>query len=318
MGRYYGGTITGKWAFGLLSSGTPDIFHPDGTNRKTYRCPYGDQDNGDDTDFSDSEMPEDLENDADWTDEQRSFMDTHRECVKDKTMRCFSEREDELLYDFCHTEHYDYVVERLAEQQALLPGRSFVWAQMDFNDLVHFNDGDVFGDDNETYEKIEIPEPYSGRGYNESLDYFKYPFCKKRYDELSDIELAGLIATTPAIDPEITGTPRMPVCCVCKTLESESVLKSNAFYKKDEPGNIFRFKKSEWTEGERFTTTRPYFCGNCSQHWFWDDEEPEEERRYFFLPNSTHAFRETAATWSWGEQLRQALHYGDVFICSEP
>ena len=105
MGRYYGGTITGKWAFGLLSSATPDKFHPDGTNRKNYRCPYGNQDTGDDTDFSDSEMPEDLENDADWTDEQRDFMDIHRECMAAKEMKCNNEREDEMCYDFDHDEY---------------------------------------------------------------------------------------------------------------------------------------------------------------------------------------------------------------------
>jgi len=317
MGRYYGGTITGKWAFGLLSSGTPDIFHPDGTSRKNYRCPYGDSANGDDTDFSDSEMPEDLENDADWTDEQREFMDIHRECVAAKEMKCNNEREDELCYDF-DAAHYDYVVQRLAEQQALLPGRSFVWAQMDFNDLVEFNDGDVFGPDNETYQKIEIPEPFHARGYGESVDYFKFPYCKKRYEELSDIELASLNRDRPAIDLEITGTPKMPVCCVCKCLEQPSLLLSRSYDKKETKGNPFRFKRSEWTEGERFSTVRPYFCYECAKHWFWDDEEPEEERRYYFLPNCSHSFRETAATWSFGEQLRQALHYGDVFICSEP
>lgn len=318
MGRYYGGTISGKWAFGLLSSGTPDVYHPDKTNKLCYRCPYGDSSNDDDTDFSDSEMPEDLEDESGWTDEQREFMDVHRECVKDKAMRCFNEREDCLLYEF-KKEDYDYVVERLAEQQALMPGRSFLWAQMDFNDLVHFNEGDTFGDNNETYETIQIPEEgLGGRGYNSSLDWFKYPFCKKRYDEMSDVEKALLLQDTPAIDLELTGTPKMPVCCVCKKLEQPSLLLSNAYDKKETPDNPFKFKRAVWTEGERFTTARPYFCSACSPHWFWDEEEPEDERRYYFLPNCNHAFRETAATWSFGEQLRQALKFGDVFISSEP
>jgi hypothetical protein len=150
-----------------------------------------------------------------------------------------------------------------------MPGRSFLWAQMDFNDLVHFNEGDTFGDNDETYELIEIPEEgLGGRSYNSSLEWFKFPYCKKRCDELSEIELAALILDKPAIDLEITGTPKIPVCCVCKKLEEPSLLLSNAYDKKETPGNIFKFKRAVWTEGERFTTTRPYFCYNCANHWF--------------------------------------------------
>lgn len=329
MGRWYHGTINGKWAFGILESSTPSRFHPDGTWKKCYNCPAGDEDNNDWVDFESEDDPRVLNvPEADWTDQQRTFMMAHAECFEQGKPMCGQEREDLIFYDFSHDEHYDNVVEELAMIAEELGARGLEYAKMDFNDLADASEGDTFGDDEETYEKfnIELPallQQWPSRGNKQSYYIFDWAFPIYTASLPPGQFLPNDIPEMD-IDRNITGNPLQPVCCQCRQLDTrnqfhkkKSICTEWEFEKVSSQYNPFSFQGPEWKPGKRFTTSGPYFCESCLPNWFWDEKLPKETRIYYWHRNCRNDFEHAIMTWSFGEQLRQALAYGDVFIESE-
>ena len=266
------------------------------------------------------EVPEEA-----WTEAHRQFMETHGDCLRYEEVRCFQERDDLIFYDFEKDEHYDFVVDKLAEWAAKLPGRSLDYAKLDFNELAEAT-GDEIGDDNETYEQFNIPIPELIKhwpSYAQKMCYYIFDYALPIYQAALP---AGqhLPDNMPNIDRNISGNPLQPVCCQCLKLDTpnkfhkkKSVCSEWEFDRVNTLYNPFIFQGEEWKPGKRYTTTGPYFCGDCLKHWFWDETQPKDTRLYYWHPDIRFNFEHTVLTWSFGEQLRQALNYGDVHIESE-
>jgi hypothetical protein len=310
MGRYYSGTISGKWGVGLQSSSTPSEFHPAGTWSPSYRCPFGNSE--EDDDICEDEVPSDIDDPSSWNEDETHFMETHAECFRTKEMSCFQEREDYIVYRF-DSDHYEHVVQKQKEYEGMLVGRSLIWAKWDFNELVKQNAGDDRFCDGSTYDPIVIEDNCPADcTYEERLKFYQFDFCLEKYMEHSESERLQFYRTRPVMDEELFGTPKQPVCCVCKQIAKKDFSNKSAVF------NPFSFKKQVWQEGDRFTCLNPFICSLCDSDWFWDPMLNGEERVYYYMPYATHSFHETALTWSFGEQLRQALNKnGSVFISSE-
>lgn len=326
MGRYYGGTITGKWAFGILSSQTPSLFHSSG-HKRCYSCPMGSEDNDDHVDH---EVPENLEDPSTWDEDEAETMRFHGECLKQQQMLCDIERDDWLYYEFDDEDALEIAEQRLAVYTEMFPGISIQWAKADFNDLCHYTD-DTFGD-----EEVGLV-PFSAEEvlcecdpiWRNPVHKFKYPFCKKKYDELpQENRIQFIMQQPPNFNPELTGTPAEPVCASCGKFEKSMLgytLADNEDRKttagmtmtKGTSWNVFRFKEKEWKAGRKFTTTGPFLCDQCVGHWFWDESVPREDRIYTFFPECFNLFHEMICTFSFGHQLVQALRHGSVYISSE-
>jgi hypothetical protein len=326
MGRYYHGTISGKWGFGVLESSTPNHFHPDGRPKTCYNCPMGNEDNDDWIEYEGDDDPRiHSVPEADWTEAQKYFMDLHEECFAEERPCCGQEREDYLFYNFSKEDDYEFVCTQLANWGAKFHGRAMDYAKLDFNELAEAT-GDEFGDDNETYIQFDVamPEPIAHwPSYGMKMAYFIFPYAMPLYTRALPAG-AFLPADMPDMDRTITGNPLQPVCCQCRTLVKEST-----FHKKkrvcsewefDRVSNFYNpfiFQGEEWSPGKRFTTSGPFFCGGCAKNWFWDELEPKDTRQYYYHPNIHELFIYDILAWSFGEQLRQALAVDDVHIESE-
>lgn len=336
MGRYYHGTINGKWAFGILESTTPAFFHPDGRNKICYHCPAGNEDSDDDTFFDDECIPEDRENSESWTPEQADFMRQHGDCLRENKVCCFNEREDSLIYQF-FMDDYDFVVRKQKELEDLMPGSSLAFAKMDFNDLMDVTDDKFETEDgDETYVSFPgsdiFPDTFSALYGLYVKHYLNWPSMGNRITLLifpfamRRIHQDGYpLATGPPHDVNIYGTPAQPICCQCQIAvpdvrfdKKKKLLSEWDFEKVSSYVNPFVFDGDTWFPGKRFTTWAPFFCLNCLQHRFWDPLLPPTSLPYtHFMENIRGDFVHTAMRWSFGEQLRQALSHVDVWIESE-
>jgi len=324
MGRYYHGTISGKWSFGILSSDTPSLFHPHG-HKTCYACPYGNSENDDDTEFDDYLFPDNLDDSSTWDADQADFMETHGECLRQKKMCCFLEREDCLIYEFDREEHYDHVVEKLREFTEKLPGLSIHMAHYDFNDLIDCC-ADTFTD--ESGDEVSLC-PITDGVYPSPIDRLlrAWPSYGQRialliYDYAVNVarEEGTPLVVCNTCDVLITGNPLQPVCSCCRKLvplkfHQKTLLHDNYFsygvY------NPFEFPQEVWTAGRRYKMNGPLLCDLCNQHRFWNPLVPRSEMVIYYMENVRHNFVHLFNIWSFGEQLRQALFHEDVWIESE-
>ena len=262
----------------------------------------------------------------DWTEAQRVFMETHEQCFQEERPCCDQVREDMLFYNWSKEDDYEFVVTEVERWGTKFPGRSMDYAKLDFNELAEVT-GDEFGDDNETYSQYDVPLPEciaQWPSYGMKQSYYIFPYALPIYTAALP---SGqfLPNDIPVIDRNITGNPLQPVCCQCRKLESHQhtfhkkkrVCTDWEFEKVGNSYNPFLFQGEEWSHGKRFSTTGPYFCDSCLGNWFWDELEPKDTRIYYYHPNIRHDFTHDILTWSFGEQLRQALACDDVHLESE-
>lgn len=326
MGRWYSGTINGKWAVGIMSSSTPSTFHPTGPET-CFSCPYGCEDGYDEVDWW--EVPANIDDPTTWSTEEAHCMEIHGECVRQKKMVCYNERDDHLVYEFIKDEHYDEVKTTYDLMTSTFVGKSIIYAMLDFNDLCKYCD-DKYGPNEEPLRPFDIICRAPGVQHHEALlHYYKFPYCKEMYDKMDDRTKANFreASRSRPIDLSITGTPLKPVCACCKKIDETKFgysrldmpqdVNARGYYNHGRSWNVFRFKGSEWKEGDRFSTTGPYLCTHCAMDFIWDEDCPREFREYIYYPGATFAYHETVLTWTFGTQLMQALKHGDVFIESE-
>ena len=328
MGRYYHGTINGKWSFGVLESDTPSVFHPTGY-KTTYRCPYGDADTGDDT-FFDDVWPENVDDPSTWDDDNKEFMDTHGECLKAKKVCCFITRDDCLTYEFDRDEHYGYVVEQMKKLSDELPGLSIHFAHYDFNDLCEVTSDQFEDEEGNEVSLLPFLEPTyppqiennikSWPSFGQRLALLIYDYASQIWaKEMHDPSLSNLTVCRDC-DPSITGNPLEPVCCRCRTLHLDEKFDKKQLGSNQRYSNVynpFKFDGEVWRPGTRFQTNGPFLCSSCNKHRFWNPLVPRGQTQIYYIENIRDKFIHAVSVWSFGEQLRQALFHGDVFLESE-
>lgn len=327
MGRYYWGDIEGKWWFGVAPSTTPSWFKRDGRPLggggfleasvmedgydTLYECPYATDHESSGRD--DWDIPENLEDPTTWNEDEAEVMETHGECVREKK-RCCDNRANEIRYTFDMHE-LPYIEEQIAALERLLGWKGVMFARFEYCEYT-----DIDEEEKALWRPVKHPD-LPAFNYSSRIFLWRHEFCESLAELMTPEQRTERSLNRPGqANTAMTGTPLNPVCCSCLRSPKEiyppntqapgllvrSMADMNFADKKatwfENEVHFFKYKGDKWYEGQRFTSTHPYFCQMCRHNWY-----RQRNGEWVFSENIADNFELYVSYLCFGMQLRWKL-----------